>query len=170
MAITKIQSESLNLSDTYAFTGTVTGAGGVMTPAFYARAASHQSVSDNTTTKVTLGTEDFDSDGKFADSRFTPTVAGKYFIFGHVFFDPGNADDLVYGVSYIYKNGSQHNAAKLDFRNNAGRDATVQISSIIDLDSNDYVELYGTLNSADGSGQVFYASHYTFFGGYKIIE
>ena len=27
MAITKIQSESLNLADTYAFTGTVTGAG-----------------------------------------------------------------------------------------------------------------------------------------------
>ena len=26
MAITKIQSESLNLADTYAFTGTVTGA------------------------------------------------------------------------------------------------------------------------------------------------
>ena len=34
MAITKIQSESLNLADTYAFTGTVTGAGGVNTPAF----------------------------------------------------------------------------------------------------------------------------------------
>jgi hypothetical protein len=28
MAITKIQSESLNLSDNYDFTGTVTGAGG----------------------------------------------------------------------------------------------------------------------------------------------
>ena len=28
MAITKIQSESMNLADTYAFTGTVTGAGG----------------------------------------------------------------------------------------------------------------------------------------------
>ena len=36
MAITKIQSESLNLADTYDFTGTVTGAGGVNTPAFYA--------------------------------------------------------------------------------------------------------------------------------------
>jgi len=34
MAITKIQSESLNLSDNYDFTGTVTGAGGVNTPAF----------------------------------------------------------------------------------------------------------------------------------------
>ena len=34
MAITKIQSESLNLADTYAFTGTVTGAGLNNTPVF----------------------------------------------------------------------------------------------------------------------------------------
>jgi hypothetical protein len=33
MAITKIQSESLNLSDNYDFTGTVTGAGEINTPA-----------------------------------------------------------------------------------------------------------------------------------------
>ena len=35
MAITKIQSESLNLADTYAFTGTVTGAGESNAPSFY---------------------------------------------------------------------------------------------------------------------------------------
>jgi hypothetical protein len=37
MAIDKIQSESINLADTFAFTGTVTGAGGVNTPAFEAK-------------------------------------------------------------------------------------------------------------------------------------
>ena len=36
MAITKIQSESMNLADTYAFTGTVTGAGESNTPSFKA--------------------------------------------------------------------------------------------------------------------------------------
>jgi hypothetical protein len=36
VAIDKIQSESINLADTFAFTGTVTGAGGVNTPAFSA--------------------------------------------------------------------------------------------------------------------------------------
>ena len=44
MAITKIQSESLNLADTYDFTGTVTGAGGTNTPAFHAFLSSTQSV------------------------------------------------------------------------------------------------------------------------------
>jgi hypothetical protein len=34
MAIDKIQSESINLADTFAFTGTVTGAGGVILQLF----------------------------------------------------------------------------------------------------------------------------------------
>ena len=42
MAITKIQSESLNLADTYDFTGTVTGAGGVNKPSFEAYRNSNQ--------------------------------------------------------------------------------------------------------------------------------
>ena len=45
MAITKIQSESMNLADTYAFTGTVTGAGGSNTPAFFAQSTNTE---DNT--------------------------------------------------------------------------------------------------------------------------
>ena len=52
MAITKIQSESLNLADTYDFTGTVTGAGGVNTPAFSAYISSNQSIPNTTFTKI----------------------------------------------------------------------------------------------------------------------
>ena len=62
MAITKIQSESLNLADTYDFTGTVTGAGGVNTPAFYAtRTGGNQSMSDNTFTKAQINSELYDT-------------------------------------------------------------------------------------------------------------
>ena len=39
MALTKIESEGLLLSDNFAFTGTVTGAGGVNTPTFETRLA-----------------------------------------------------------------------------------------------------------------------------------
>ena len=62
MAITKIQSESLNLSDTYAFTGTVTGAGGVNTPRFLALKSNltNQTISDATGTQVTFDVEVFD--------------------------------------------------------------------------------------------------------------
>ena len=44
MAIDKIQSESINLADNFAFTGTVSGAGGVMTPAFHAYLSADQNV------------------------------------------------------------------------------------------------------------------------------
>jgi hypothetical protein len=36
MSITKLQAEALNLADTYAFTGTVTGAGDTTKPSFSA--------------------------------------------------------------------------------------------------------------------------------------
>ena len=54
MALSKIQSESINLADNFAFTGTVTGAGGVNTPAFEAYLGSDQTVSDNVYTKVPI--------------------------------------------------------------------------------------------------------------------
>ena len=40
MALSKIQAESMNLADTYTFTGSVSGAGGVNTPAFKAQLSS----------------------------------------------------------------------------------------------------------------------------------
>ena len=42
MAIDKIQSESINLADNFAFTGTVTGASGNNTPSFHIRKSSNQ--------------------------------------------------------------------------------------------------------------------------------
>ena len=57
-----------------------TVASGGNTPAFAAHSAADQGITDSNYTKVTFGTEIFDSDGTFASSRFTPGVVGKYFI------------------------------------------------------------------------------------------
>ena len=63
MAITKLQAEALNLADTSAFTGTVTGAGGDNTPFFCAVKSSQTTgQSDNTWTKITVDTEVQDID------------------------------------------------------------------------------------------------------------
>ena len=70
MAITKIQSESLNLADTYDFTGTVTGAGGVNTPAFFVYKNTSQTLNDETDTKVTWTTERFDTNN--ANWKYDP--------------------------------------------------------------------------------------------------
>ncbi len=84
MAITKIQSESMNLADTYNFSGTVTGAGGVNTPAFMAYLSSDQNISNGVYTKVQCDTELYDTDNAYDNSsnyRFTPQTAGKYYFF-----------------------------------------------------------------------------------------
>ena len=76
-------------------------------PAFSANTATTQSISNATYTKVTLGTEVFDTNSNFASSRFTPTVAGYYQINAGIFYNTGAVSGL--GQIYIYKNGSEVN-------------------------------------------------------------
>ena len=173
MAITKIQSESLNLSDTYDFTGTVTGAGGVNTPAFFANlSGSAQSVSNNTWTKVNINNEIYDT-GDFDAStnyRFTPTTAGKYFVFGAVLCNSGSAGNLHHAYSAIYKNGSFLRYSSIEFDNTNGEAASATLNHIVVFNgSSDYVELYGNVRTGSGSGAEFVANQ-SWFGAYKIIE
>ena len=165
MAITKIQSESLNLADTYAFTGTVTGAGGVNTPAFHARVNSANSTTDNVETKISFGTEVFDTDSAYDTSTSKFTVpsgkAGKYFIYARVRVDSAT-DSEIYDIK-IFKNGSE----VLNHSANQYRYTSAYVSGILDLSASDYLEVYvlisGGLNLRNDQKECF-------FGGYKIIE
>jgi hypothetical protein len=67
MAIDKIQSESINLADTFAFTGTVTGAGGI-TQADQWRTNADQSISADTDTTVTGNWERNDTNSTYIGS------------------------------------------------------------------------------------------------------
>ena len=86
MAIDKIQSESINLADNFAFTGTVTGASGTNTPNFFAYVSSNFNVSTDTETILAFNAELYDTSSAFNTSTYTFTVpsgqAGKYFLFG----------------------------------------------------------------------------------------
>ena len=143
--------------------GTATGFGGDNTPAFLAYKGSDQgSISADTDTKITFTTEIFDTDGKFTSSRFTPTVAGKYFIFGCVFMTAAaNVDNP---QIKIYKNSTVEAVA---FQNSGGAtNVAIQASTILDLNTTDYVEIFGrstTTATAYSSGTQMR------FGGYKII-
>ena len=176
MAITKIQSESLNLSDNYDFTGTVTGAGGVNTPMFEAVMSGNQALANGSTTKIQFDTERFDTNGNYDHStnyRFTPTVAGKYQFDVSVQYAAGGSS-LAYCYVYIYKNGSARKISLNDFQNNSANTHNATASYIIDMDgSSDYVEAYGHMSSAgnvlhnDGGASTAKSS---VFKGYKIIE
>jgi len=147
-------------------------AGGTNTPAFEAYSASDQAVSSDQTTKIVFGTEAYDSDGKFASSRFTPTVAGKYYIYSSVQTRTG-LNGFQYAEMFIYKNGSSYKTTMKDNRENfAGYYNNVEIDAIMDLDDNDYVEIYVTLsyvvNFQNAAGYKSSVKS-TYFGGYKLI-
>jgi len=106
MAITKIQSESLNLADDFAFTGTITGAGESNTPAFFV-SGGNQTISHNSNTKLNISSESIDTDNCFdlgVNNRFTPNKAGKYFFTLHLF--SPSLDDIDYWSANVLKNGS----------------------------------------------------------------
>jgi len=143
MAITKIQSESLNLSDTYDFTGTVTGAGGVNTPMVYVQSNSGTTCTNNTFTKITLDNEIIDTDNLFSSSRFTVSSGyeGKYLIVWQISFNHTELQKAVIGG--IYKNGSIIAYGQDQSAKGSNHTMIVRTSIITDLTTNDYIEFYG---------------------------
>jgi len=145
------------------------------TPAFEAYLGSNQSVSSATVTKLSANTEVFDSDSKYDNSayRFTPTVAGKYYIYGSVTLDQAQ-NFLGFGDVRIYLNGSAYRHSNMENilgNNNSNMHfLNLSVSAIMDLDDNDYVELFATLGAfGGGSSQQFAATtKSSYFGGYKL--
>ena len=176
MAIDKIQSESINLADTFAFTGTVTGAGGVNTPAFEASVSSTQSLTNDTDVKAQCATEVFDTDNCYDNStnfRFLPTTAGKYYVYGQVVAGQNN----IYSINCaIYKNGSIYANCRDNVYSNTRAEGNANVSAIIDFNgSSDYVELFSLVDITTGSPKylgesgLYSYGEMTYFGAYKII-
>ncbi len=115
-----------------------TPAGGSTGPSFSAVSNATQSISANTYTKVTLQTENWDTAGNFASSRFTPTTAGYYQINANVSYEVGSNNTV---RSAIFKNGSQFGLGFSGGFSVANPNAVT--SNIVYLNgSTDYVELY----------------------------
>ena len=172
MAITKIQSESLNLADTYAFTGTVTGAGEANTPLFKATmSGNNASVSDNTYTKLAFNTDTFDADSVFdtTNNRFIAPSDGKYFFVSAVYMTANNANGHRLFTAY-YKNGSIENTSisghQLGGANTDIAGVIMQNSTILDLSQNDYIEVYAKFDVPTGT--VTFDKSHSSFEGFKI--
>lgn len=142
---------------------------GVSAPAFRARpATSTQSVSNNTWTKITLGTEDFDTANCFASSTFTPTVAGYYQLNGSVYCT-NSSGNMTQARCNIYKNGSTEVYGGFYLFNGAGDNNTDSIATVSGLvylnGSTDYVELYGYIGGSSTSPVFAGYTSYTIFSG-----
>tara|TARA_R100001510_G_scaffold26996_1_gene23747 strand:- start:103 stop:618 length:516 start_codon:yes stop_codon:yes gene_type:complete len=142
MAFSKIIAESMDLTDAYNFTGTLQQNGSTIgqtnTPYFVARkSGDHSGISNQTWTKITGWHELSDSDSKFDPStaRFTPTVAGKYYVSLTAWIGTqANTNQYI----RIYKNTSGLDQVGV----NTGGDANhpIHISAIASLDTDDYLE------------------------------
>ena len=140
MAIDKIQAESINLADTFAFTGTVSGAGFAADEFFNYTVASDQTISTSTWTKVALASAIISNSNFDASTNYRYTVpsgkGGKF----HVGLS-GNwltAGDFNNCIVKIYKNGSGILSSTIrqeHYENNSA-------SKIISLSASDYLELY----------------------------
>jgi hypothetical protein len=138
----------------------VSGTMAIQGPAFSAFRSTVQTISSNTLTKATFGSEIFDTASCFdtSTSRFTPNVAGYYQVQTAIQFATGVAGSYrLYG--WIYKNGSSDSFYEA---NPVGSlYCNLIISNLIYMNgTTDYLEVYVNQSS---SGSINTASDYPYF-------
>ena len=157
---------------TIANSGTATGFGESNTPAFAATYSSSGSGLANATyVKLSFDSELYDSGSVYDTSnyRFTPGVAGKYFIHARALMSASSTSPNQ-GRIAIYKNGSIFNYWR--WTNTATiSDFSMQISAFDTASTTDYYEAYIYQNNATSSTSFTLnsdTSQVALFMGYKI--
>jgi hypothetical protein len=136
---------------------------GQSAPAFSVYNNTTQSISSSTETKVTLGTEVFDTNNNFANSTFTPTVAGYYQLNGGI---RVGGSSIGYVYLMFYKNGSRYQIPSSWPTGQVTNNSIISGSTIVYMNgTTDYVELWGLIVAT--SPQFLYndASSSCFFNG-----
>ena len=163
MAISKIQSESINLADDYAFTGTITGTGS-NTPAFRARRGSNQTVSNATATKILFDAEDYDTNSAYdtANGRFTVPSGegGKYLITANLRFNSATSNRNALDIKI---NNSSANTTASEWT--SGQYGTLILTTTYVLSAGDYIDVE-YYQSSGGNIEVRTES---FFSAHKLI-
>ena len=140
------------------------------TPMFAATAAGN-AISANTYTKAQNGTELFDTDSDYDNStnyRFTPSVAGKYYLSNRVSVNPDS--NMQYIFAAIYKNGSRIAEMHQGYVNSdpvGNNYFSIELSMIAEANgSSDYFEAYVYMHQ---DGDFRSTSGENLFSGYRII-
>tara|TARA_B100001939_G_scaffold550_1_gene525 strand:+ start:2742 stop:3326 length:585 start_codon:yes stop_codon:yes gene_type:complete len=157
--------------------GTQTGFGGTNTPAFHAYLSSAQTgVSDGVLTKCQFNTEKFDTDNCYDNStnyRFTPNVAGKYYVYTLISANALSASNVSLYLIQIRKNGGAITQGTVDYRNNANAYIGASMSAlVVEMNgTSDYLEAFAHIDTANNHALQFQGGEQeTYFGAYRIIE
>jgi len=151
----------------------VSGIGGTNTPAFSAERSSAQTVSNETRTTILFDNEFYDSSSAYNTStgKFTPQVAGKYFITANIGLDAQSNNNYYWGFIELYKNAAFVAESQQDDRS-AGdaRTRTATISCVVDMNgSSDFVLIQGYI-SASSNGNTLSILDTSTFSAFRIIE
>jgi hypothetical protein len=134
-------------------------------PAFKAYKSSNQTITKNTATKITFDTEDFDTAGNFASSRFTPTTAGYYQL--NVTLNTTGSGTTSLNFCQIYKNGAA--GGQMWYLSAGGSTVVLTGSDLFYANGwTDYFEIYETLDMSGGGESVSSGSTASRFSGVWI--
>jgi len=127
---------------------------GHMYPAFEVYLSSDQTLSDATTTKVQFNEEIFDTDNCYdptTNYRFTPTVAGKYYVSSGLKLEAGS--DVIQNVTlFIYKNGSSYKRSVFYTATHQPDAFDIINDAIIEMNgSSDYLEIFVYVDVSSGT-------------------
>ena len=158
--------------------GTWVAAGGDdNAPQFAAKMDADQSITDATWTKCAYINEIYDPQSTYtaADARFTPAVAGKYFLYGRLLVDFLADDNAIICQLAIKKNGSNYiRECYWDTKSNYQKKIGMTMTTTVDANDTDYFELWvyesdaagnPTVKCNTGSGEAGAAAE---FGGFRI--
>jgi hypothetical protein len=167
--------ETISIPSGVTFSATAGTMSGQNYPGFHAFLSSGQTLSDGTETKLQINSEVYDSDSDYDNStnyRFTPSIAGKYMVYGAAILSSGASANNLESELYIKKNGSTVGKSSDNFNSNYANVNTQTLQIVIDMNgSSDYVELYGlcnTVNSGDATAFGDSTQQRTYFGAYRI--
>ncbi len=145
MTISKIQAESMNLADTYAFSGSVSGASVSGSAAFLARANTNAwaTVADNEILAFNNdSTEDsFDTDSCYNTTtyKFVAPAAGVYIFYYSVYTANADTSNAFSFLKNSAKVASQHNNGEYFSYDTGDRDHIQTSSVIINLASGETI-------------------------------
>tara|TARA_R100001510_G_scaffold54028_1_gene56246 strand:- start:394 stop:885 length:492 start_codon:yes stop_codon:yes gene_type:complete len=161
MALTKITGE---------------GVGTLNVPAFLAKMSGNQDITSATDTKVQFDTEVYDTDGKYdhaTNYRFTPGVAGTYFLYAQVHGLGGTNSQIVDMFVFIKKNGSSLYATRHNPSSNYANQITLGVQVTDVANTTDYYEMFCYINDISGNPDIDAADSsrgtLSYFGAYKLI-
>ncbi len=149
----------------------VSGVGGVNTPAFSAERSGDQTISNTTRTTILFNNEFYDSSSAYDTStgKFTPQVAGKYFVNANVQLNTNTNSNLSYAFIEMYKNSSIITEDVHDNRANYGRKITCDVTAIVDMNgSSDFILIQAFI--AEVSSSAATVRDMSTFQAFRIIE